>query len=88
MQARRGTGRTVDVDGLAAGATDQVVVVVTDAVLIAGSRPGRLDASEQAIVDQDAKSVVHPLTRDRTNLGSHGLGYVVCRAVRSIRDRP
>ena len=65
-----------------------MVVVVTDAVLVAGSRPGRLDAPEQALVDQNAEGVVDALTRDRTNLGSDGLGNVVCRTVRSIGHRP
>ena len=65
-----------------------MVVVVTDAVLITGRRPGRLDAPEQTLVDQDAEGVVHPLTRDRTNLSSDGLGNVVCAAVRSIGHRP
>ena len=67
-EARRVADRAVDVDHPAAGAADQVVVVVADAVLVAGRRAGRLDAPEEALVGEDAEGVVHGLAGDGAEL--------------------
>src|SRR5258708_8372296 len=56
--------RTVDVDHPAACSADEVVVVVTDPVLVAGRRPGGLDAPEEAPSRESRANVVHRLTRD------------------------
>jgi hypothetical protein len=61
-QARGVADRTVDVDHPAAGSADEVVVVVTDPILVAGRRPGRLDAPEEALVGEGREGVVHRLT--------------------------
>src|SRR3954469_1256211 len=49
-EARGRADGTVDVDHATAAAADEVVVVVADAVLVAGRRPGRLDAPQDALV--------------------------------------
>jgi hypothetical protein len=87
LQARRRTDRTVDVHGPSTGTTNQVVVVVTHPVLVAGRRSGRLDTPEKPLVDQDSKGVVHPLAGDRTDLGPDGLCNVIGGTVRSIGHR-
>ena len=63
-----GADRAVDVDQLAAAATDQVVVVVADPVLEAGGRPGGLDAPDDARVAQRPERVVHRLAGDGPDL--------------------
>jgi len=72
---------TVDVDHPAAAPADDVVMVVTDSVLVAGRRPGRLDAPQEAIVGEGPEGVVHRLMRDGTDLGSDNLVDVVRGAV-------
>ena len=44
--------------------------------------------SDEALVGQESQGVVHRLARDGPDLGSHHIGNVVCRAVRSTRHRP
>ena len=86
-QARHGTDRAVDVDHPAARAADQVVVVVAGPTLVPRRRPGGLDAPDEAPVGQDAEGVVHRLAGDDADLGPHGPGDVVRRAVRSTGHR-
>src|ERR687892_320793 len=64
----RGADCAVDVDHTAAGAADQVMVVVTHPILVAGRRPVGLDAPDEALVEHDAESVVHGLTGDGADL--------------------
>ena len=64
-------GCTVDVEHHPAASADQVMVVVTDAVLIASCRAGGLDPANQVLVDQDAERVIDRLARDRAELGAH-----------------
>src|SRR5437588_5512081 len=61
-QARGVADGTVDVDHPAAGPADEMVVVVSDAVLVAGRRPGGLDAPQETLVGEGRKGVVHRLT--------------------------
>ena len=63
-EARGLADGTVDVDHAAAGAADEVVVVVADAVLIAGRRAGRLDAPQDALVGQRREGLVYGLPGD------------------------
>src|SRR6266852_1527114 len=70
-QARGVADGAVDVDRFSAGATNQMVVVVTDSSLVKGRRPRRLDAPDEALLGQDPESVVHRLTRDGADLGAN-----------------
>ena len=79
--------RTVDVDGDAAAATDEVVVVVVHPILEAGRRSRRLDTPDETRLGQDAERVVYRLARDGAELGPHGLLDLVRRGVRPARDR-
>ena len=54
----------VDVDDRAAGAADEVVVVVADPALVAGDRARRLDAPDQAGVGERPQRVVDGLVGD------------------------
>ena len=87
-QARGVADGTVNIDRFSAGATDQVVVVVTNTILVAGRRSGGLDAPDESLLDKHPEGVVHRLSRDGTNLGANVLGDVVGRAVGLTRHRP
>ncbi len=86
-RAMRFAQSAVDVDRSSAGATDRVVVIDTDPILVEGRRPGGLNTPEEALLDQRPEGVVYRLSRDGTDLGANGLGDLVCRAVRPTRYR-
>ncbi len=88
LQARPVPYCAVDVLRAAACATDEVVVVVIDSVLIAGGRARGLDAPNEAIIGQYAEGVVYRLARDCTDLSSYELSDLVCRAVRPTAHCP
>jgi hypothetical protein len=86
-KARRGTDCAVDVDETAADATDEVVVVIIDAILVASGRPYWLNSPDEALFDEDAEGVVDGLARDRADFISGHLGNVFGRDVRSTGHR-
>ena len=63
-------------------------MVVADAILVEGRRPGGLDAPDEALLGQDPEGVVHRLSRDGADLGANIFGDVIRRAVGPTRDRP
>jgi hypothetical protein len=87
-QARGVADGAIDIDRFPACATDQVVVVVTDTILVEGRRSGGLDATDESLLDQDPKGIVHRLSGDGADLGANVLGDVVGRAVGPTRHRP
>ena len=86
-QARGVADGAVDVDCFSAGATNQVVVVVPDSILVKGRRPGGLDTPDDTLLGQYPQGVVHRLSRDGTDLGTHVCGDVVSRAMGPPRNR-
>jgi hypothetical protein len=56
-------------------------MVVTDPILVASRRPGRLNAPDEALLGQDPAGVVYRLSRNSTDLRTNVLGDVVRRAV-------
>src|SRR6185436_2865913 len=60
-ETRRGADRAIDVDHAAASSTDQVVVIVADAIFKASRRSRRLNAADEALGDQQGQGVVHRL---------------------------
>ena len=71
LQARRRPHCTVDIDHHAATATDEVMVVIVYPVLVVSGGSRGLDTPDEALVGQDAKSVVHGLSRHDPNVGPH-----------------
>jgi hypothetical protein len=86
-ETRRGADRAIDVDHAAAGSTDQVVVIVADAIFEASRRSRGLNAPDEALGDQQGQGVVDRLQRDGTDPGPDDLGHGVGRDVRLTRDR-
>ena len=76
-QTRHLAGCTVDVEHHPAAPADQVMVVVTDAVLIASCRASGLDPANQVLVDQDAERVIDRLAGDGAELGAHFVAQLV-----------
>jgi hypothetical protein len=64
-----------------------VVVVVADAVLVKGRRPGGLNAPDESLLDEDSKGVVHGLSRDGADVSANVRGDLVGRAVGPTRHR-
>jgi len=88
---RHGAFGAVDVDGGAASAADEVVVVVADPRLVASRMAGRLDAPREAGEGERGEHVVHRLHRHRTEpldgRPSHvGGGDVRTQLVQDIED--
>ena len=71
----------VDIDQTAADSTDQMVVVVANAILEASGRPWRLNAPDEAFGHQQTQCVIHRLKRDGADLDSDDLGHAVGRDV-------
>ena len=59
-------------------------MVVSDAVLVTGRRPSGLDASNDPLIGEGSKRVIHGLQRDRADLGPHGGVNVGGGAVRLL----
>ena len=86
-KAGRRSDRAVDVEHGAAVSADEVMMIVTHAILVAGRRSGRLDPADEVLVGQDAESVVHRLAGDRTNDQPNIAGQLVGGGVRAVRHR-
>lgn len=63
-----------DVGGFSAGSADDVMVVVTDAILVECGGTGGLYSSDEAFFGEHSEGVVDGLPGDGTDIGSHGLG--------------
>ncbi len=61
-------------------------MVVGDASLVTGRRPGRLDAPQESLFRECAKNVVDGLTGNGPDLGPYDLIDVVRSAVGSVGD--
>src|SRR5262249_39581337 len=68
--------------------TDQVMVVVTDTILVEGRRSGGLDAPDEPLLDQHREGVVNRLSRDGADVGANARSDVVGRAVGPTRHDP
>ena len=82
------TDSAVDVDHDAAGATDEVMVIVADSILVARRRSRGLDSAGQPPADQRSQGVVHRLPGNRSDAPSHVVGELVRGGMRVGRHRP
>ena len=62
------------------------MVVVADAVLVAGGRSGGLDAADNALFGEEGEGVVDGLARDGADFGADEFGDVVGGGVGAARD--
>lgn len=87
-EAGRGADRAINVDHASALSTDQMVVVVVDAVLVAGCGSHGLNPTHEVVVNENSERVVHCLARDAADISLSHTRYFVGSNVRSARDRP
>ena len=80
------TDGAVDVEHGATGATDEMVVVVADTVLVASCRTSWLDPPDEVLVDEDAERVVDRLARDCPELRSDLVAEFVGGGVWAVGD--
>jgi hypothetical protein len=85
-ETRSGADGAIDIDDTAADATDQMMVIVADAILESRRRTSGLNPTNQALGDQHAECVVDRLKRDGADLGPHRLGNGIGSDVRPPRD--
>jgi hypothetical protein len=57
--------------------TNEVVVIVVHAVLVASRGTHGLDATQKVVVNENGESVVHRLTRDAADIGLGDVSYFV-----------
>jgi hypothetical protein len=87
-QARRIAHRAVDVDRLPARAANEMVVIISDAILKASRRPRRLNPPDQPLLCQHPEGVVHRLPRNGSNLSTNLNGHIIRRRMRPAGYRP
>lgn len=88
LETRSVSDGTVDVDNMTALSADQMMMIVSDAVLVQCRGPDRLDSADEPLLDEETEGVVHRLARDGPDIGLGCFGDVVGRAVRTQLDGP
>lgn len=88
LEARGAADGAADVLGLTAGAADEVMMVVADAVFVTRRGVGWLDAPDDAFVREDVQDVVDRLAGNRAQQGARTDGDFVGGGVRMMRDGP
>jgi hypothetical protein len=86
FQTRGAAGGTVDVHDTAAAATDQMVMVVADAIFESRGGSCGLDAAEEPMVDEQREGVVDRLERNRTDIRADPFGHAIRGDVRLTGD--
>lgn len=73
-EARGFADGTANIFSLPAGAADEVMMVVADAVFKAGGRVSRLNPTDDAFVGEDVQHIIDRLPGDRAEFGAdlHG----------------
>jgi hypothetical protein len=84
-EARGSSGGAVHVDNNAASSTNEVMVIVSDAVLVQGRGANRLDAPNEALLCEHSERVVHRLARDRPDFVPGNFYNAISRDVRANR---
>jgi hypothetical protein len=76
-EARGRADGAIDVVHQIAPSANEMVMVVSNPVLVAGNRSCGLYATHEVLLDEDPKCVVHGLTGDRSQLDANGFGDVL-----------
>ena len=80
-------GCTVDVNHMTALPTDEMVMVVIDAIFIQRGRTHGLNSTQHAFVDQGVQRVVHRLSRDGAECCNGEIADLICGGVGLAADR-
>ena len=84
-KAGRSADRAIDVNHDAASSANQMVVVVTNPILVPGRGAIGLDPAHQVFLDKGGECVVDRLTRYRADDRPNGVGQFVCGCMRMGR---
>lgn len=76
-EARGRSDGAIDVVHQITPSANEMVMIVSNPVLVAGNRSCGLYPTQEVLLDEDPKCVVHGLTGDRSQLVANGLGYVL-----------
>jgi hypothetical protein len=76
-EARGRADGAIDVVHQITPSANEMVMIVSNPVLVAGNRSCRLYSTQEVLLDEDPKCVVHGLTGDRSQLVANGLGDVL-----------
>jgi hypothetical protein len=76
-QTRGGADGTIDVNQAAADPTNQVVMIIADAIFKSGRQPRGLNAADEALGHQHAERIIDRLQRDSADFGPDELGNAV-----------
>ena len=87
LEAGGFTDGAADVFGASTGTTDEVVMVVADAVFVASRGIGGLDAADDAFIREDVQDVIDRLAGNRAQFTAGARGQLVGRGVRMKGDR-
>ena len=75
-EARGRADGTIDVIHQIAPSANEMVMIVSNPVLVAGNRPCGLYPTQEVLLDEDPERVVHGLTGDRPDLVAHRVGQL------------
>ena len=81
-EARGRADGAIDVIHQITPSANEMVMIVSNPVLVAGNRSCGLYPTQEVLLDEDPKCVVHGLTGDRSQLVANGLGDVLSGGVR------
>jgi hypothetical protein len=84
-EARRRPDRAIDVEHAPAASADQVMMIVTNSILVPGRGPGRLDPANKVLIDQDPEGVIDRLPGDRPDDRPDVFNQLVGRGVGTRR---
>ena len=87
-QTWRRTDRAVDIEHHAAAAADQVMMIVSYAILVAGRGSRGLNPADEVLLHQDAQRIVDRLARNRPENRADIVHHFVRRGVGMRRHRP
>ena len=76
--------RTLHIGNRTATTTHHVMMIVANAIFVAGQRANRLDTANDALLDERAQGVVHRLTRNAADAGMRCRRHFVGSGVRCL----
>jgi len=82
-QARSLSDSAIDINRFPTVAANEMVVIVSRAILVAGGRTSRLDATDEKFLGQHAENVVNRLSGNRADLRADIFGDIICCGMRS-----
>jgi hypothetical protein len=87
-EARSRAHRAIDIDHTRTLSTDEMVVVIVDAVLVTSRGTDGLNPAQEIVFDEHGEGVIDRLTRNAANINSGHVDHLVSAHVGSKRNCP